>query len=620
MISMNRIKIATTFFFFLFFSTFFFLRNVSAQTHSDLIVDTNTTVTYKTGEDFVTIKNEYIRTLKHSQVYFNKDGHKTFHIADLQSTVEEIQQERAFKLNSLTVTNHAGTKLPYKVEELKPLEGMYIHIPYYRVTTHTMPYRIVMTYNTHDYILTRNGLTTIMAHALPKDTVFQKNTSSITTQFNYNLSIVTDKNIEPLAKAFPFFTQEEGESTTTYKFSQEERRGNTPTLEFGTKAKYKFELEYKTPKTDKATPEKYSKVFKAISTNIYQLPLPREFDETKQEVLLENISPHPTNIYRNEEGNVIATFELPANKDDVIKISGYITSERDEYKEDWKMPLHIDFSDYLTKIAKENGNLKYLKAAEYWEVDDKYIQETAKDLLAGKTTLEEIIDADYQFVNDVLDYDMDKANSKNGRIGALKALKGGASVCMEYADSMIAILRAQGIPARAAFGYNNITSEPKKLIGHQWVQIWLPDYGWFSIDPTYESRNRQIGKLIDRVLWNTSNDLSMPDTSVFSADYYYFSTIEQPNYQITIHSVDEIPKDSLMSYEEVLPNKDINENPQHSVVGWFNSLFKTSLFGRAMLIALPIITLIIMVTILVAIVKTSIKKLKSQKKKLSKSV
>lgn len=583
-------------------------------------MDTNTTITYNTGEDFVTVKHEYIRTVKNASYYLTKDGEKVFHIPDLKAPTEEIQKERAFKLDSMTITDGRGIKLNYKTEELGIGEGMYIHIGYNRATTANMPYTIIMTYKTHDNIVKSGGLTTIMASALPKDTVFQKTEekSGMTTQFNYNLSMIVDQNLEPLAKAFPLFVKEEKNEKTIYRLNQEDRRGNPPTLEFGTNANYKFELEYKTPKTDHAIPEQYSNIFKALSTNIFQLSLPREFEETNQKILIQNIYPIPSSIYRDEQGNVIAMFELAANREDTIKISGYISSKREEYKKDWDSHLNIPFSEYLKRIGEDRENLAYLKPTKYWEIENEYIQNTSKDLLSGKNTLLEIIDADYQFVNDVLEYDEKKANSENERIGAVKALTGGASVCMEYADSMIAILRAQGIPARAALGYTNITNEQTELVRHQWLQIWIPDYGWFSIDPTYESTDRKMGQLIDRVLWETFNEDSLSNISVFSANN--LDIFKESDYKIKIYSVTEIPTQNLMSYEEILPDQEIDVQPQYSVGHWFNSLFKTTTLGKAILVSLPIVVLIVIVTIAVVIAKALIKRVRTRKQRLSKSV
>lgn len=595
-------------------------KSAFAQTKIDFVMDTDTTITYDTDNDFVTIENEYVRTVKNSNFFLTKNGRKTFHIPDLPSEIEKMKEERSFKLESLSVTDPKGIKIQYSIEELDSGEGIYIHIPYYRSTTTGSPLTIIMTYNTHDNLINSGGLTTIMASALPKDTVFQKTdeTNNTTTQFNYNLSIITDKNIHPLARAFPNFTKEEKEKEVIYKFSQEERRGNPPTLEFGTTVNYKFEFEYKTPKTDHTIPEEYSNIMKAISTNIYELSLPREFDETNQKVLIEDISPLPTNIYRDQQGNVIAIFELPANREDVIKISGYISSKRSENSLNSNDYLNISFSDYLNKITSDGGNLVYLKSTNFWEVSNSYIQKTAKDLLAGKTTLLEILDADYQFVNDVLEYDESKANSGNERIGAVNALTGGASVCMEYADSMIALLRAQGIPARAALGYTNITDEATDLVRHQWVQIWIPDYGWFSIDPTYESSDRKMGELIDRVLWETFNEDSLSNISIFSADS--ISTFDESNYKIQIYSVKEIPENNLMSYEQILPEKDIDMQPEYSVGNWFNSFLKTTVVGRAILVTLPIATLIAIITIFLMVAKALIRRQKNKKQRLSKSV
>lgn len=620
MIFMNKTKIAYTILLSFLLTPIFFLTNVFAQERVDFIMDTNTTLTYNTGEDFVTIKNEYTRTVKNSGYYLTKDGEKVFHIPDLKTTIEEIQKERAFKLESLTVTDSRRTTLPHTVEQLGIGEGIYIHVPYNRATTLNMPFTIIMTYKTHDNIILSGELITIMASALPKDTIFQKteDKSGISTQFNYHLSIITDKSMPTLARAFPLFTQEDSGEVIIYKFTQEDRRGNPPTLEFGTNANYKFELEYKTPKTDHAIPEQYSNVFKAISTNIYQLSLPREFDETNQKIFIDEISPTPSNLYRDPQGNVIAIFELSANKEDSIKISGYIRSKREAYEKGWDSSLRIPFGEYIRKIGEDTENLSYLKPTKYWEVNDRYIQNTAKDLLSGKNTLLEVIEADYQFVNDVLEYDQSKANSNNERIGAVKALTGGASVCMEYADSMIAILRAQGIPARAALGYTNITNEDTELVRHQWVQIWVPEYGWLSIDPTYESTDRKIGRLIDRVLWETFNEDSLSNISIFSADN--FNNFNESDYKINIHSVMEIPDKDFKTYEQILPEKDIEAQPQYSVGDWFNSLFKTTILGRAILVTLPIVVLITLVTIIVVITKASIRRVKTRKQRLSKSV
>ncbi len=67
---------------------------------------------------------------------------------------------------------------------------------------------------------------------------------------------------------------------------------------------------------------------------------------------------------------------------------------------------------------------------------------------------------------------------------------------MEYADLLIALSRAGGIPAREINGYAytlDKTNRPLSLrieggdVLHAWPQIYLPETGWTMIDPTWGS-------------------------------------------------------------------------------------------------------------------------------------
>ena len=593
---------------------------IYAQSTPDFKINTYTKIYYTTGQDYVTVKNEYERLVENSSFYFTKEGEKVFHIPDVSSIEGEVTKEREFKKNSLKVTDPNDNAINFNLEELPIGEGMYIHIPFYRTTTKSLPYKIIVSYNTHDNVIKSGQLITLMASSLPTDTIFQRNDekNKTETEFNYNLSIIVDENIPKLAKAYPKFTKEEKEGLTYYNFLAEDRINQPPTLEFGTSVVYKFELEYQTPKTDNLIPSKYTGFFKALSTNIFEISLPREFAETNQKVVIEEISPLPKKIYRDEEGNVLAVFEIPANKDDKIKITGYISSSQNEYNTASENPLDIDFKQYLEKINKDSSNKKYLNPTKYWQSDDPFIQKTAESLIPNDGTLEDVIDATYQYINDTLTYDNNKANSENERIGAVNALLGGASVCMEYADSMIALLRAQGIPSRAAFGYTEITDTPRELIRHQWVQVWVPEFGWISIDPTYESKNRKIGQLIERVLWETFNDDSISNIYVYSVNN--LDNFEEEYFSIKISSVDSIPDIEQKTYSDILPGVGIEDSNKYTIGNWTNTFLKTTILGRALLVTLPIlvilfITIAILASIKIIRAKTG-KAKKSQKKEL----
>ena len=73
-----------------------------------------------------------------------------------------------------------------------------------------------------------------------------------------------------------------------------------------------------------------------------------------------------------------------------------------------------------------------------------------------------------------------------------------AGYCTYYATTMATMLRSQGIPARMAVGYN--AGEPvgddqyavRGLNSHAWVEVYFPDVGWVSFDPTPPNPRQQV--------------------------------------------------------------------------------------------------------------------------------
>ncbi len=592
-----------------------FFSNIIQASDGDFVVDTNTEIEYATGDSFVKVRTEYIRTVKNSSYYFPASGEKVFHLPDASNLEEEkIAEERKFKLDSLLVSDEKGNKVSFSIEEKDSGEGIFVTVPNYKTTTSTSPYKVYISYNTHDYVLKIGEYINIVGAALPKDTVFSRvdDSNGTTTLFNYNLSIITDKNMPKLAKAFPEYNVIESGEKIYYTFKQTDRIGSSPSVEFGTKVIYRFKLEYTTPKTDSLIPEKYNGVLGSLATNIFEISLPREFDETSQKVFFDKVEPKPKDIYRDKEGNVLAVFEVPANQESKILVSGYIQVNQSSL-EDYKEYLNINFNDYISNVKGSKYIESYLKKNKYWPIDDEYIVQESNKLLDGKILLSEVIRGDYQYVNDNLEYDKNKATSENERIGASKALQGGASVCMEYADVMITLLRAQGIPARAAIGYANLTETAQDdHVRHQWVQIWIPDNGWISVDPTFESTNMKIGQMVDRILWETFSDESLSNIRIYSSNN--IEDITSEGYKIEIYGVSDMDTESLSSYADLVSKKEIfGTSP--SIITMMTTILKTTIFGKALIIALPILVSILVIVLVISIVKKI-----SLKKKLSKRI
>ncbi|HRZ19863.1 MAG TPA: hypothetical protein P5136_07455, partial [Methanofastidiosum sp.] len=159
MISMKIKNIFPTFL--LVISLFLFTKPIFAQSTPDFKINTYTKIFYTTGQDFVTVTNEYERLVENSSFYFTKEGEKVFHIPDVSSIEEEVLKERDFKKNSLKVVDTKNNSVNFTIEELNMGEGMYIHIPFYRTTTKSLPYKILLTYNTHDNVIKSGKLITL---------------------------------------------------------------------------------------------------------------------------------------------------------------------------------------------------------------------------------------------------------------------------------------------------------------------------------------------------------------------------------------------------------------------------------------------------------------------------
>jgi transglutaminase-like putative cysteine protease len=591
---------------------------VNAQ-GEDFVIDTNTEVTYSTGEDFATVTTEYIRNVENSEYYFPATGEKIFHIPDItDNSQEEIQVERKYKLESLTVQDATGNDIDYSIEENEAGEGIYVTVPNYKTTTSNSAYHIVLEYKTHDYILKIGDFVNIIGPSLPEETIFEKTDeeSGTLTIFNYNFTVVVDEDIPTLAKAYPKYTKTEENGRQYFEFNQTDRIGNSPSLEFGTSVLYKFNLEYTTPQTDNFIPEKYSSLFNALSTNVYEISLPREFAETNQRVYIESISPTPKDIYRDEEGNILALFELPANKDDKIEITGYISVEQDSIEEQSKT-FDMSLEDYFGEIKNSDYIGRYLSETEYWEINDEYIKQEAETLIKDQGTLLDVIEANYKYVNDKLEYDQNKATSENTRIGAKEALLGGPSVCMEYADVMISLLRAQGIPSRAALGYANLREiAPDNQVRHQWVQIWVPDYGWLSVDPTFESANIKIGQMVDRILWEVFNDDSLSNIKIYSANDIVDLTTE--GFVVNVFGVtDEVDLETLKTYSDYTASGEVRDSQEPNISSFVGTALKTTTLGKAVLVTLPIFLILVTLIAIISFVSILIKRQKRKKKEKS---
>ena len=149
----------------------------------------------------------------------------------------------------------------------------------------------------------------------------------------------------------------------------------------------------------------------------------------------------------------------------------------------------------------DSGNLNYDKDDEdllkyttddlFVDSDNPEIRNTAKSLIKNETRPIEIAKILYNYVTRNLYYDFPRAEDKDYEfLYASEILERRKGVCADYAILYTALLRSAGIPARLAAGipvYTILCEKEKEIdMGHAWVEVKLPGYGWIPIDITVE--------------------------------------------------------------------------------------------------------------------------------------
>ncbi|MHB1456340.1 MAG: transglutaminase domain-containing protein [Armatimonadota bacterium] len=168
------------------------------------------------------------------------------------------------------------------------------------------------------------------------------------------------------------------------------------------------------------------------------------------------------------------------------------------YPEDYKTwylqipPLEYDIKKLSDQICRGKRN-PYDKAAAIQDYLEKYY---TYDLLASMKQGEKDIVSDFLF------------NTKTGH-------------CTLFASAMVMLSRHAGIPARLATGFNfgqydeesglyTITAANK----HAWAELYFPNYGWITFDPSAASVNVSFKEKIIKALTNFSTYLRSKRTVI----------------------------------------------------------------------------------------------------------
>jgi hypothetical protein len=194
-------------------------------------------------------------------------------------------------------------------------------------------------------------------------------------------------------------------------------------------------------------------------------------DSLYQKIYLEQIDPEPSQMFRDEDGNMIGRYYLDPRENKEITYKGTI--------EVLSLPRSEVKSYQATKLSEQEGYL--LQKNKFWSVDVKTDFTTAEDI--------------FSYVTSALQYDHAGADSKRQRMGANEALRQPSkAVCTEYTDVFVALARQKGIYAREVEGYGySFDSQlrpvsTKSDILHAWPEYFdAKTAQWTPVDPTWQS-------------------------------------------------------------------------------------------------------------------------------------
>ena len=188
-----------------------------------------------------------------------------------------------------------------------------------------------------------------------------------------------------------------------------------------------------------------------------------------QEVLSTEISPRGYSLVTDEYGNQYAEFDFSGQPAGTTKT---VT-----------LDYRVEVNELAYDLSTCQGELPdvFLQPELHIESANPQIEALAGKLSQGVNTVCQQVRAFYDYIGDELAY---TSNGENW--GAQAALGPMGADCTEYTDLLVALSRAQGIPARYFEGllYMDRGTEAIAKIEHAWPDVYFPSVGWTALDPT----------------------------------------------------------------------------------------------------------------------------------------
>ena len=209
-------------------------------------------------------------------------------------------------------------------------------------------------------------------------------------------------------------------------------------------------------------------------------------DTPDQQLLSYDLSVRPDAVvhsYVDRWGTRVDNFGVVDEHDELV-----VTVTASVETSEPRSPSPVDLED-LRAETSSGGHWLYLQYSGHTQWDDQ-LASVAAGAVEGAKTVNDAATAIEGIVHERLEY---VPGSTSVGVSPTAVWSQGGGVCQDFAHLMIAMLRSQLIPARYVSGYfyaadPSVGTAPDAseitVQTHAWVEVYLPGFGWWGVDPT----------------------------------------------------------------------------------------------------------------------------------------
>ena len=130
----------------------------------------------------------------------------------------------------------------------------------------------------------------------------------------------------------------------------------------------------------------------------------------------------------------------------------------------------------------------FLRETEVVDFGQPEVSALARRLAEGKTEVAEVARACFAWVRDRIEHCNDYGREEL-TCSASEVLRVGTGFCYAKSHLLVALLRANGIPAGFCYQRLAVGRAETGFVLHGLAAVWLPEFGWYRIDP----RGNKVG-------------------------------------------------------------------------------------------------------------------------------